>query len=477
MPSNRQTYDDKAKLAGRLLLILDFMLALMAFLFAYHFEWLFIKPVKAELNQYIALSPFFLFPFTYLMFQYGVYSRLSLISVYDYAWSVTKAITIGILLLLSFIFVFKAEYISRSQIIVFGVTLFMVILATRLILVWWYFKRNVEKTENVYKVLIIGTGDRAKRLSKTLHEHSEWGVHIVGHLDPDRSMIGSEIGSSKVIGAIDDIDQILSNKVVDEVIFAVTRSMFSDVSYIVEACEEQGVKFRLMADIFDLRVMRTRLVDLAGIPLLTFEPVAQNELQLIVKRMFDLVLTLASMPIVLPVMIIVALAVKLDSPGPVFFLQERVGKNKRLFKMIKFRSMAVGSEAKITELEDLNEADGPNFKITNDPRITRVGKYIRKLSLDELPQLFNVIRGHMSLVGPRPMSVRDVAQFDQGIQRKRFSVKPGLTCIWQISGRSNLSFEKWLELDIEYIENWSLSLDMKILVKTIPVVLLSRGAV
>ncbi len=145
--------------------------------------------------------------------------------------------------------------------------------------------------------------------------------------------------------------------------------------------------------------------------------------------------------------------------------------------MIKFRSMGVGSEEKLKDLEDQNEADGPNFKITNDPRITRVGRILRKLSLDELPQLFNVIRGHMSLVGPRPMSLRDVALFDKGIQRKRFSVKPGLTCIWQISGRSNLSFEKWLELDLEYIENWSLGLDMKILLKTIPVVLLSKGAV
>jgi len=477
MPESKQTFDEKSKQAGILLLMLDLLLALLVFLFAYHFEWLFIKPVLSDLNRYLALGIFFLIPFAYLMTQYRAYSRLSIRSLYDYVWSVIKAITISLLLLLSFIFVFKLDLISRSQVIVFGTALFFSIVTTRLILVWWYFKRKVESKENFYKVLIIGTGERAQRLTRTLHKHSEWGVHIVGHLDPDKSMVGTELCGSKVIGIVDDIDQILSNKVIDEVIFAVTRDMFSDVSYIVEACEEQGVKFRLMADIFDLKVMRTRLVDLAGIPLLTFEPVAQNELQLVIKRMFDLVVTLASMPIILPVMILVGLAVKLDSTGPVFFTQERVGKNKRLFKMIKFRSMGVGSEEKIKELEDMNEADGPNFKITNDPRVTRVGRVLRKLSLDELPQLFNVIRGHMSLVGPRPMSIRDVALFDKGIQRKRFSVKPGLTCIWQISGRSNLSFEKWLELDLEYIENWSLALDMKILVKTVPVVLLSKGAV
>jgi len=477
MPKNRQTYDEKSKQAGRLLLIQDLLLAFLVYLFAWHFETLFIKPALSDLNQYIVLGPFFLFPFTYLMTQYGTYSRLSITSLYDYTWSVIKAITISGLVLLAFIFVFKQDLISRSQVIIFASTLFFTIVIIRLILVWWYFKRNVESKENFYKVLIIGAGERAQRLSRTLHEHTEWGVHIVGHLDPDKSKVGTEVSGSKVIGVIDDIDQVLSNKVVDEVIFAVTRNMFNDVSYIVEACEEQGVKFRLMADIFDLKVMRTRLVDLAGIPLLTFEPVAQNELELLVKRMFDLVVTLISMPVVLPVMILVGLAIKLDSPGPVFFTQERVGKNKRLFKMMKFRSMGVGSEEKIKELEDQNEADGPNFKITNDPRITRVGRVLRKLSLDELPQLFNVIKGHMSLVGPRPMSLRDVALFDKGIQRKRFSVKPGLTCIWQISGRSNLSFEKWLELDLEYIENWSLGLDMKILLKTIPVVLLSKGAV
>ncbi len=458
-------------------MILDFFLVLMVYLFTYHFEMLFIKPVKTDLQQYLFMAPFFLLPYTYIMNQYGAYSRLSVPSIYDYMWSVIKAISISLLLLLSFIFVLQVEFISRSQIIIFCVALFVGVVVTRLILVWWYFKRNVESKENFYKVLIIGTGERAQRLCRTLHEHTEWGVTIIGYLDPDRTRIGEEICGARVIGAVDDIDQVLGNKVVDEVIFAVPRSMFSDVSYIVEACEEQGVKFRLMADIFDLKVMRTQLVDLAGIPLLTFEPVAQNELQLIMKRMFDLVVTLLSMPIILPVMILVALAVKLDSPGPIFFAQERVGKNKRLFKMIKFRSMSVDAEEKIKDLEDMNEAEGPNFKITNDPRITRVGKYIRKLSLDELPQLFNVIRGQMSLVGPRPMSLRDVALFDKGIQRKRFSVKPGLTCIWQISGRSNLSFEKWLELDLEYIENWSLGLDMKILVKTIPVVLLSKGAV
>jgi exopolysaccharide biosynthesis polyprenyl glycosylphosphotransferase len=219
------------------------------------------------------------------------------------------------------------------------------------------------------------------------------------------------------------------------------------------------------------------MVEMDGIPLLTFDPVAQNEKKLLIKRLMDLILVLGTMPLILPVMALIALAIKLDDGGPIFFVQERVGLRKRLFPMLKFRSMVVDAEAKLKEIEHLNEAEGPNFKITHDPRITRVGRFIRKASLDELPQLLNVIRGHMSLVGPRPMSQRDVELFDKGIQRKRFSVKPGLTCIWQISGRSNLSFERWLELDLKYIDEWNLWMDLKILFKTFPVVLKGSGAV
>jgi lipopolysaccharide/colanic/teichoic acid biosynthesis glycosyltransferase len=181
--------------------------------------------------------------------------------------------------------------------------------------------------------------------------------------------------------------------------------------------------------------------------------------------------------VLLPIIGIIAAAIKLDSRGPVFFFQERVGFKRRRFRMLKFRSMVDGADQIQEQVEHLNEAEGPIFKIANDPRITRVGRFLRRTSLDELPQLFHVITGEMSLVGPRPMSLRDVQLFERGIQRKRFSVKPGLTCLWQISGRSQLPFSKWLELDLEYIERWSLCLDLKILLRTIPAVLRGEGAV
>jgi lipopolysaccharide/colanic/teichoic acid biosynthesis glycosyltransferase len=177
-----------------------------------------------------------------------------------------------------------------------------------------------------------------------------------------------------------------------------------------------------------------------------------------------------------PLLLLVALGIKLDSPGPVFFIQERMGYNKRRFRMIKFRTMSADAEARMKELEHLNETDGPAFKIRHDPRMTRIGRLLRKLSIDELPQLINVLLGDMSLVGPRPLPMRDVHGLEVAWQKRRFSVKPGLTCLWQVSGRSNLSFEQWMQLDLEYIDRWSLALDCKILLKTIPAILSAEGA-
>jgi exopolysaccharide biosynthesis polyprenyl glycosylphosphotransferase len=302
------------------------------------------------------------------------------------------------------------------------------------------------------------------------------GVHIVGYLDPDPVQVGRSLEGSKVLGTVDDITSILKNHVVDEVILATPRSMIGAVEKLVRACEEEGVRVRMLADLFDVRIARMTLDAVGEVPLLTLEPVAQEEWKLLVKRGVDLAVSLLVLPIALPVMAVVALAVRLDSHGPALFVQDRVGLNKRRFRMFKFRTMFEGSERRQTELEGLNEAQGPIFKIVNDPRITRVGRVLRRTSLDELPQIFNVIRGDMSLVGPRPMSVRDVDLFDRGVQRRRFSVKPGITCLWQISGRSNLPFSKWLELDLWYIENWSLGLDVRILAKTVPAVLGRAGA-
>ncbi|MCC7462077.1 MAG: sugar transferase [Gammaproteobacteria bacterium] len=469
-------FDQKSRQAGRLLFVLDILLTAFVFVFAYDLrDWLVGRPV--DFWRHIALLPLVLGLMAPLMWLSGAYERMRVRSLFTYGWIVARSAAIMLVLLSTVLFLLKAGSISRVFLLIFCVLLLIVLVGMRATLVWWYFRRAVERRENYLKVVIIGTGDRARRLADKLRQHSEWGVEILGYLDPEERQLAPAVSGAPVLGRVGDIAQVLQSRVVDEVIVAVPRSLLGDAQVIADVCAQEGVLLRFMADVFDLQVSRMSLVRLDEIPLLTFEPVAQDERKLIVKRIFDLAVTLAAMPVLLPILLVVAVAVKLDSPGPVLFRQPRVGLRKRPFPMYKFRSMYRDAEQRLKEIEHLNEAQGPIFKIANDPRVTRVGRFIRRTSLDELPQLFNVIRGHMSLVGPRPMSLRDVGLFDQSIQRRRFSVRPGLTCLWQISGRSNLPFEKWLALDLAYIDNWSLGLDLKILLKTVPIILRGTGAV
>ncbi|MGD8908478.1 MAG: sugar transferase [Chromatiales bacterium] len=470
-------FDEKSREISRLLFLLDILLNLLVMILLYRVR----DYLKLEMGQsmaaYVALLIIISVPLGFFLNKFGAYQGLRVVSLIKYAYIVGKAYLISLAILFAILFFLKVEHVSRSFLIEYTALSILVMVSVRGGLIWWYFRRSIQKGENYLKVLIIGTGRRAQLLTEMLNRHNEWGIHILGYLDTITEHVGNSALKGKVLGPINEIDKVLTSRVVDEVILAVPRSSLSHMEEIVNACEEQGVRFRFMADVFDLQVTRMSMVEMDGIPLLTFDPVAQNEKKLLIKRLMDLILVLGTMPLILPVMALIALAIKLDDGGPIFFVQERVGLRKRLFPMLKFRSMVVDAEAKLKEIEHLNEAEGPNFKITHDPRITRVGRFIRKASLDELPQLLNVIRGHMSLVGPRPMSQRDVELFDKGIQRKRFSVKPGLTCIWQISGRSNLSFERWLELDLKYIDEWNLWMDLKILFKTFPVVLKGSGAV
>lgn len=424
----------------------------------------------------ISVLPIAYFLFFVFSSRFGIYEAPSEYTIYRIIYLVSKVIFATFSTLIGIIFILKINYFNQEAL---KIQILLVWIGISLLRVQKVLSHRaaIKSGKDRLEILVIGTGNRAKHLVNALQKGIRWGVNIVGFLDSDQSMVGSTIvEGKKVIGTIQDIHDTLKSHVVDEVIIAIPRAMISNMDAIAIACEQEGVRLRVMVDFFDVTMARIRYSEIESIPILTLDPVAHDELFILAKRIFDFIVTLSAMPIMLLVMGAVSIAVKLDSRGPIFFKQMRVGKNKRLFNMYKFRSMYVGSDAKIDELEHLNEANGPIFKIANDPRVTRVGRFIRKYSLDELPQLFNVLRGDMSLVGPRPMSVRDVNLFDKGIQRKRFSMKPGLTCLWQISGRSSLPFDKWLELDLKYIENWSFFKDIVILVKTIPVVIAGSGA-
>jgi exopolysaccharide biosynthesis polyprenyl glycosylphosphotransferase len=244
---------------------------------------------------------------------------------------------------------------------------------------------------------------------------------------------------------------------------------------IVALCEEQGITVRLASNIVDPILARAIVDEVDGRPVISIFTGPPDSLPIAIKRLFDLLASTVAVLALAPLMVLIALAVKLDSRGPILFVQERVGFNRRRFRAYKFRTMVADAEDRQAALEPLNEAQGPVFKIKDDPRVTRVGRWLRRLSLDELPQLFNVVKGDMSLVGPRPLPQRDVDRIDVVAHKRRFSVKPGITCIWQVNGREP-RFEEWIKADMEYIDNWSLGLDFRIILKTIPAVLSGRGA-
>lgn len=367
-----------------------------------------------------------------------------------------------------------------SRLVLFNfLSLAATLLLNRMFLHWWYLHGRRQHRENNLKVVVVGTGPRSDRLIKAYQEHIDWKVDVVALVEPDESVVISHLdeGERTVVRGASNFAELLSSEVVDEVVVCVPRSMLDDVEPLVETCTEQGISLKFMADLFELKSFQVSFESVGGVPMLSLETVPIKPSAQMAKRLIDIAFSLIVLGIVWPLLVVIAIAIKLETRGPVIFTQRRVGLNKRTFKMFKFRSMEKDAEQQLSSVEHLNEAQGPIFKIKDDPRITRVGKFLRHYSLDELPQFVNVLLGHMSLVGPRPMSLRDVALFDRAAQQRRMSVRPGLACLREVSGRSRLSFERWLELDLEYIDSWSVMLDFKIMLRLIPAVLRGDGAV
>jgi len=324
-------------------------------------------------------------------------------------------------------------------------------------------------------VIIIGTGPRAASLYRRLSGDPPTGYNVIGFVDSDAAVASDEV-RPRLLGQLDQLEAILMQQALDEVVIALPmRSCYGAIHGAIQTCERVGVRAKYLADVFPASLAKPQFEDASEFPAVAMA-VAPEGGRLIIKRLVDIAGSLTALIVFAPVMLLAALAIKLTSPGPVIFAQERWGLNKRRFRMYKFRTMILDAEARQPALEHLNEATGPVFKIRHDPRVIGIGEFLRRTSIDELPQLANVLRGEMSLVGPRPLPARDVARFTDGGRMRRFSMRPGLTCLWQIQGRSELHFEEWMRLDLAYIDNWSLALDVHILVRTVPAVLRGVGA-
>jgi exopolysaccharide biosynthesis polyprenyl glycosylphosphotransferase len=386
----------------------------------------------------------------------------------DELLEVVKAVSLCTLILSTAELILAWQTVNRWMLVGFwllaSLFLFLVRLAKRSML-----RQFRLHGRNLRRVVIVGTGPRAQQLAQMMRQHSELGYILVGFID--------DVQQPDVIGTLDHMAEILRDNVIDEMMIALPiKTFYEKMENVVQMAAEQGITVRLHSDLFSVQLTRAVAKQLDDMPMLALYTGPEQGWDFRLKQVIDFASAMVLLILLAPVLLLIAALVKLTSPGPIFFVQERLGYNKHPFRMYKFRTMVADADRLQSQLESLNEAVGPVFKIKHDPRVTPLGKFLRKTSLDELPQLFNVLLGDLSLVGPRPLPRRDFERFDEYWFNRRFSVKPGITCIWQVSGRSNTDFNQWIKQDLEYIDKWSLALDLKILLKTIPAVLRGTGA-
>lgn len=430
-----------------------------------------------ELDIYIVVVPTMLITWGILLYYFGMYDSFRIKHISDVLFIVIETTFVGIGFFGSFLFITKIHSISRLQ-IGYSFLLAALFISIEKILLIKYFRYQRKKGINIRNFLIVGTGKRAQDFINLINKHAEWGIKAIGLIDDDTSRVSAgTMYGYKILGTIDDIPNIIHNHVVDEVLFVVPRSWLNKIEKIISyVCEVEGIKVSVAIDLFEHHLSKAKYSYLDTLPLLTFDSTPDELIQLLIKRLFDFFSSIIAILILSPVFLITAMIIKVSSKGPIFFRQQRCSLSGRRFTLYKFRTMVVDAELKLEELLAYNEMQGPVFKMENDPRLTKAGKFLRKFSIDELPQLWNVFRGDMSLVGPRPPLPAEVDKYEPW-QRRRLSMRPGITCLWQARGRNKINdFDEWMELDLEYIDNWSLWFDFKILLKTVPVVLFGIGA-
>jgi exopolysaccharide biosynthesis polyprenyl glycosylphosphotransferase len=445
--------------------------------------------IRYELQWFLAVDPAYDAPFSVyipfaavltalLMVAYklnGVYDQRRGASWFDEVYAIINGTTTGIVVMVAITFFYRPPYYSRLLFLYTGALIVAFLGLFRLV------KRIAShqlrrRGIGVERVLIVGAGEVGRAIMRNIVALPELGYQVVGFVDDDPAKGRTDLGRFKAMGEIDNIPRIIQEQDVNEVIITLPWMYHRKILSILRQCERENVRARIVPDLFQMSLSKVEVDDLGGIPLIGVKEVSMGRWGLIFKRVIDLFAASFGLILFAPLMLLIAIAIKLDSPGSVLFKQKRVGKGGKEFVLYKFRSMREGAEEELEELADLNEAIGPFFKIKDDPRCTRVGRFLRRTSLDEIPQLYNVLRGEMSLVGPRPALPNEVEQY-QVWHKKRLEVAPGMTGLWQVSGRSSIaSFDEMCLLDIYYIEQWSLALDISILFRTIPAVILGRGA-
>lgn len=475
-PSRRQFLNHSAKIFDLCVLVCSFVLASVAYLLPKDLTLTGLMALRVTLGNCL-LFAVLLFTWHNLFILCGLYVSKRMTGRRAEMLEVCKATVLAAALLVISAKLFHMRIVTFSFVLVFWLSCACLMVFGRLA------ARSLllalrRRGKNGRFMLIVGTNERAIEFARRITERPELGYQIAGFVDDDWAGIPKfEATGYTRCCAFAALADFLRNNVVDEAaIYLPLRSYYEHAAQLVSLCEHHGIVIRFDTQVFNLRVSNSRAQDLDENVQAITAPGSGDVLPALAKRAMDYVLSLLLLICFAPLLAIVAMLIKLTSRGPVLFRQTRVGLNKRQFSIYKFRTMIANAEQVQDQLLSMNEMSGPVFKIQNDPRITPLGNVLRKTSIDELPQLFNVLVGDMSLVGPRAMSLRDYKLFDQDWQRRRFSVKPGITCLWQVNGRNSIPFEQWMELDMQYIDKWSLWLDLKILAQTVPAVLRGTGA-
>ena len=452
-----------------------FVLAFLIRLWAGQDDWQRAGPIHLfRLYLPVLLAAVVIFPL--LGYILGAYKQVELRRPREIATDIVKMAALGLLTLFSALFLLQGHFVSRSFLFLFAVLQFLLLGTSRwLLLIGGTWLRS--RPEQRRHFIIVGSGNGAAEVATLLEAGERFGLSLLGFIHIGNEPPTSPAGLRRAYSVLpkEQLVKMLHNRIVDEVVFAVEKEELLELEPLMQQCEQEGVRIRIQLDFLPKGFSHIFVEHLAHVPLLTLASTPQNDFALFFKRTVDVILSILSLVVLSPLFLFLALLVKLTSKGPVLFRQIRCGLGGRQFVLLKFRSMVVDADELLADLSALNEAEAPLFKMRNDPRCTKLGRWMRMFSMDELPQLWNILRGDMSLVGPRPPLPQEVEQY-QPWQRRRLRMRPGLTCLWALEGRSQLRFERLTRLDLLYIDNWSVWLDLKILIKTIPTVLSGRGA-
>ncbi|HOS84608.1 MAG TPA: sugar transferase [Bacteroidales bacterium] len=433
----------------------------------------FIRHGHLTFNQDYTILLLFIGPIWFFLLRFYNISRIYRVNPYSYiffAYFILVSIAMGILFLI--IFLLQLDQISRFALLLFSVINFFTLYILK-IDIYFIFKKYRRQGKNYVNVIVIGN-EELESVIKKIERNTFWGYRIVG-IVTDNQAIKAEYGNIYTIhDSSCDIPSLIENKPIDEVIYTESGFERERITRLIYSCLEIGVMFRMSSQLLNIARTKSSIQYLDEMPFFTFQNTPNSYISLKIKTIFDFIFSLLAIISLSWLFIIIAILVKIDSKGPIIFKQTRVGLRGRKFQLYKFRSMIPDAEDLLEKLKNKDEQSGPVFKMKDDPRITPIGKFLRKTSLDELPQFFNVIKGDMSVVGPRPPIPAEVAQYERW-QLRRLSMKPGITCIWQVSGRNNIPFERWMKLDLQYIDTWSLRLDFMIILKTIKTIIKRDG--